>query len=76
MPALDGATILEAVRLLPAEDQWAIAEAILQTAPRRMPPAAPTPQQGTAAALRGIAQTDTPLDDQQLLDESRMERYG
>lgn len=76
MPTLDRASILEAVRQLPADEQWEIAQAILQTAPRRVPPAAPTLNQGAAAALRGIAQTDTPLDDEQLLDESRTERYG
>lgn len=61
MPQLDRAAILDAVRQLPAEEQWAIAQAILQTAARREPPAAPTPDQGTAAALRGIAQTATPI---------------
>lgn len=76
MPLLDRETILEAVRQLPPEEQWEIAEAILQTASRRALPAAPTPEQGTAAALRGIAQTDAPLNDEALLDESRMERYG
>ena len=76
MPQLDRAAILDAVRQLPPEEQWAIAQAILQMAPRREPPAAPTPDQGTAAALRGIAETNEPLDDTRLLDESRTERYG
>jgi hypothetical protein len=30
----------------------------------------------SAMSLRGIARTETSLDDEQLLDESREERYG
>lgn len=76
MPHLDRAAILEAVHQLSAAEQEEIARANLATLARREPPPAPPPARGSAAALRGIAQTDQPLDDDKLLDESRTERYG
>lgn len=76
MQSVDRQTILEAVHQLPADEQWEIAQEILRTVPRREPPPVPSTDNGAAARLRGIAKTDTPLDDAHLLDESRTERYG
>ena len=73
---LDRKTILDAVHQLPPEEQWEIAREILRAAPRREPPAAPPPNRGTAASLRGIARTEEPLDDARLLEEGLTERYG
>lgn len=42
---------------------------------RRELPPAPDPRSASAMALRGIANTDKPIDDAQLLDENRTERY-
>jgi hypothetical protein len=77
MPHMTRQAILDAVHQLPPEEQVALAQEILETAPpdaRREPPPAPTG--GSAARLRGIAKTARPLNDQQLLDDSRQERYG
>ena len=77
MPQLSRQAILDAVQQLPIEEQAALAQEILaalQKDGRREPPPAPTG--GSAASLRGIAHTDTPLDDERLLDESRQERFG
>jgi hypothetical protein len=73
---LDRQTILDAVHQLPPDEQVEIAREILRTAPRREPPAAPNPHQGTAASLRGIAKTPEPLNDSRLMSETLMERYG
>lgn len=82
MPALSHEDILEAVHQLPSEEQRALALAILQAfAPSPAAPAqrelapAPNPCGASAMKLRGIAKTETPIDDERLLDESRMERY-
>jgi hypothetical protein len=84
MLQLDRKAILKAVRRLPPEEQRELARKILQMAPtpsspsssvRREPQAAPDPRLVSAASLRGIAKTEVPLDDERLLDESRMERY-
>ena len=76
MPQLTRQAILDAVQQLPPEEQAAIAQEIMRTLTqntrRKLPPA---PQGGSAASLRGIARTATPLDDEKLLDESREERY-
>ena len=77
MPQLSRQAILDAVQQLPPEEQAALAQEILaalQKDGRREPPPAPTG--GSAMSLRGIARTEAPLDDRQLLDESREERYG
>ncbi len=77
MPHMTRQAILDAVHQLSPDEQVALAQEILETAAkdaRREPP--PAPKGGSAASLRGIARTATPLDDQQLLDESRQERYG
>ena len=77
MPHLSRQAILDAVQQLPIEEQAALAQEILaalQKDGRREPP--PAPKGGSAMSLRGIARTETPLDDRQLLDESREERYG
>lgn len=76
MITVDKQSILDAVHQLPPEEQWELASEIMRTVPRREPPAAPLSQRGTAVGLRGLAKTDEPLDDAQLLDESRTERYG
>ncbi len=77
MPQLTRQAILDAVHQLPPEEQVALAQEIMQALAqdtrRELPPA---PQGGSAASLRGIARTVTPLDDEQLLDESRDGRYG
>lgn len=82
---LDRETILEVVHRLPPEEQRELAQEILRTVPntppnpsvsRREPPAAPSASIGSAMALRGIAKTSEPIDDERLLDESRVERYG
>ena len=77
MTQLTRQAILDAVQQLPPEEQAAIAQEIMraltQDTRRELPPA---PQGGSAASLRGIAHTDTPLDDERLLDESRQERFG
>ena len=77
MPQLSRQAILDAVHQLPPEEQVALAQEIMralaQNTRRELPPA---PQGGSAASLRGIARTATPLDDQKLLDESRQERLG
>ncbi len=77
MPQLSRQAILDAVHQLPPEEQAAPAQEIMralaQNTKRELPPA---PQGGSAASLRGIAHTDTPLDEEQLLDESRQERFG
>ncbi|HKW21973.1 MAG TPA: hypothetical protein VJO13_11390 [Ktedonobacterales bacterium] len=77
MPQLSRQAILDAVHQLPPKEQAAIAQEIMraltQNTRRELPPA---PQGGSAASLRGIARTDTPIDEQQLLDESRDERFG
>ena len=76
MPQLSRQAILDAVHQLPPEEQAAIAQEIMraltQDTRRELPP---VPQGGSAANLRGIAHTATPLDDEKLLDESREERY-
>jgi hypothetical protein len=77
MPQLPRQAILDAVHQLPTDEQVALAQEILkavQNDGRREPPPAPTG--GSAASLRGIARTDTPLDDERLLEESRQERFG
>ncbi len=77
MPQLSRQAILDAVHQLPPDEQVALAQEILEDArkaDRREPPPAPTG--GSAASLRGIVRTATPLDDRQLLDESREERFG
>lgn len=81
MPALSREAILKAVHQLPPEEQRALALEILQAlAPmptasvrRKLPPA---PRSVSTMALRGIAKTDEPIDDERSLDESRMERYS
>ena len=77
MPQMTRRAILDAAHQLPPEEQAALAQEILETAAkdaRREPP--PAPKGGGAADLRGIANTATPLDEQQLFDKSRQERYG
>jgi len=85
MLQLDRKTILEAIRQLPPEEQQELAREIVQIADipprnavpeRREPPAAPDRRLVSAMSLRGIVKTEEPLDDERLLDESRMERYG
>ena len=85
MSAVNRESILEEVRQLPPEEQRALAQEILrlsaggQAAPapvRREPPTAPDPHLATSSDLRGAAKTETSIDDERLLDESRMERYG
>lgn len=69
--------ILDAVHQLPPEEQVALAQQILADAQkdrRREPP--PAPKGGSAMSLRAIARTAEPIDEQQLLDESRQERFG
>jgi hypothetical protein len=77
MSQLSRQAILDAVHRLPPKEQTALAQEILQTltqdTKRELPPA---PQGGSAASLRGIARRATPLDDEQLLDGSRQERFG
>jgi hypothetical protein len=77
MPQLSRQAILDAVHQLPPEEQVALAQEIMraltQDTRRELPP---VPKRGSAASLRGIARTDTPLDDEKLLDESRQERFG
>ncbi len=77
MPQLSRQAILDAVHQLPPEEQAAIAQEIMralaQNTRRELPPA---PKGGSAASLRGIARTAEPIDEQQLLDESRDERFG
>lgn len=83
MPALSREVILAAVYQLPPEEQRALALEILQalvpiptaSARRELPPA-PNPHSASAMALRGIAKTDEPIDDERSLDENRMERYS
>ena len=83
MPGRDRGALLEAIRRLPPDEQRELALEILRevhpasAAPtRREPPAAPDPRSASAMSLRGIAKTGQPLDDEALLEESRMERYG
>jgi hypothetical protein len=85
MLSLDREAILEAIRRLPLEEQRKIAQEIMRaisitslTPPpgRREPPPAPDPYAASAMSLRGIAKTEEPLEDERLLDESRMERYS
>ena len=77
MTQLTRQAILDEVQQLPPEEQAAIAQEIMRALTkdtrRELPPA---PTGGSAASLRGIAHTDTPLDDERLLDESRQERFG
>lgn len=85
MSAVNRESILEEVRQLPPEEQRELAQEILrlsatgQATPapaRREPPPAPDPHVASAVDLRGIAKTETQIDDERLLDESRMERYS
>lgn len=85
MSAVDRESILEEVRQLPPEEQRELAQEILRLSARRQaipaslrrePPAAPDPHAAPSADLRGAAKTETPIDDERLLDESRQERYG
>jgi hypothetical protein len=77
MPQLSRQAILDAVHQLPPEEQVALAQEIMRALAqdtRREPP--PAPKGGSVMDLRGIARTAEPIDEQQLLDESRDERFG
>jgi hypothetical protein len=76
MEKIDRAAILEAVHQLPADEQVAIAEEILRTARVRPLPPMPGASRDAILSLRGIAKTADPLDDEQLIDQARTERYG
>jgi hypothetical protein len=77
MLQLSRQAILDAVHQLAPEEQVALAQEIIralaQDTRRELPPA---PQGGSVMDLRGIARTAEPIDEQQLLDESRDERFG
>ena len=77
-PTLDRETILQAVRALPADEQWLLAQEILLQigAPLVEEPQTSPDSQG----LAGLLATDQtpPADDEiaQWLSEHRMEKYG
>ena len=77
-PTLDRETILQAVRALPADEQWLLAQEILLqigALPVEEPQTSPSSQ-----GLAGLLATDQtpPTDDEvtQWLHEHRMDKYG
>jgi len=77
-PALDRESILQAVRALPADEQWLLAQEILLQigAPLVEEPQSAPDSQGLAGLL-ATGQTPPNDDDvEQWLSEHRMEKYG